>query len=240
MRTGFSARTPKRCGKSLLSVCSAWCAIPSRARTCRELRWEFSEEAYDPSLRCDLLNPGYRRSDQRASAGRDELLDNWPTAPVSHQKRPQQISTNACNPHRKRGNINETNDSPIAHNGLVAGSRPAGPTNDIRNLSGVLCRNGITAPETPRLLTHGHISAAGKIALRLRSDQGPCRSIVASAASSHKTAGAPLRRASRQRSSTTSEESALRPNSRYSGLVVRTPSLPHDLFMQGSDSRQSF
>ena len=46
------------------------------------------------------------------------------TAPVSHQKRPQQRATNAIDLERKP---KEVDLSPPAHNGLVAGSSPAGP-----------------------------------------------------------------------------------------------------------------
>jgi hypothetical protein len=48
------------------------------------------------------------------------------TAPVSHQKRPCQCATNAIKLERKRGRINEAHHYPAAHNGLVAGSSPAG------------------------------------------------------------------------------------------------------------------
>jgi hypothetical protein len=46
------------------------------------------------------------------------------TAPVSHQKRPQQRATNAIDLERKP---KEVDLSPPAQNGLVAGSSPAGP-----------------------------------------------------------------------------------------------------------------
>src|SRR5882757_2511194 len=50
------------------------------------------------------------------------------TAPVSHQKRPHQNETNTIESERKRSKINEADHYPAAHNGLVAGSSPAGPT----------------------------------------------------------------------------------------------------------------
>jgi hypothetical protein len=50
------------------------------------------------------------------------------TAPVSHQKRRQQDPTNAIKIKRKRRKINEADQCPPAHSGLVAGSSPAGPT----------------------------------------------------------------------------------------------------------------
>jgi len=50
-------------------------------------------------------------------------------APVSHQKQPHQNATNAIEIEQKRGKINEADRYSAAHNGLVAGSSPAGPTN---------------------------------------------------------------------------------------------------------------
>jgi hypothetical protein len=50
------------------------------------------------------------------------------TAPVSHQKRPHQNATNTIEIERKPSKINETDRYSAAHNGLVAGSSPAGPT----------------------------------------------------------------------------------------------------------------
>src|SRR6266540_3113712 len=50
------------------------------------------------------------------------------TAPVSHQKRPHRTTTNAIEIKRKHCKINEAGRYPAAHNGLVAGSSPAGPT----------------------------------------------------------------------------------------------------------------
>jgi hypothetical protein len=49
-------------------------------------------------------------------------------APVSHQKQPHQNATNAIEIEQKRGKINEADRYSAAHNGLVAGSSPAGPT----------------------------------------------------------------------------------------------------------------
>jgi hypothetical protein len=51
-----------------------------------------------------------------------------PVAPVSHQKRPRQGRTNANDFKPKLNKINENDHYPPAHNGLVAGSSPAGPT----------------------------------------------------------------------------------------------------------------
>src|SRR5690242_9711406 len=51
-----------------------------------------------------------------------------PAAPVSHQKDPQRNATNAIESEQKHSKINETDRYPPAHNGLVAGSSPAGPT----------------------------------------------------------------------------------------------------------------
>jgi len=48
------------------------------------------------------------------------------TAPVSHQKRPHRNATNAIECKRNRSKINEADRYPPAHNGLVAGSSPAG------------------------------------------------------------------------------------------------------------------
>jgi hypothetical protein len=64
-----------------------------------------------------------------------EPNDETRTAPVSHQKRPQQSATNVIKSKRKRSKFNDRDHYPPAHNGLVAGSSPAGPTNDIRQLS---------------------------------------------------------------------------------------------------------
>jgi hypothetical protein len=70
------------------------------------------------------------------------------TAPVSHQKRPRQNTTNASKLKRKRSKINKPNLDPPAHNGPAAGSSPAD-----RPMKTVACRalfgrSGITAPET--------------------------------------------------------------------------------------------
>jgi len=51
-------------------------------------------------------------------------------APVSHQIRTHQSVTTAIDAGRKLGKINESNLYPPAHNGLVAGSSLAGPTNE--------------------------------------------------------------------------------------------------------------
>jgi hypothetical protein len=63
-------------------------------------------------------------------------------APVSHQKRPDPDAPNAIKCERKRSKINKARHFPAAHNGLVAGSSPAGPTNEIKDLlhSLRLCR----------------------------------------------------------------------------------------------------
>jgi len=56
-------------------------------------------------------------------------LDGWSkTAPVSHQKQPHQNATNAIEIKQKRIKINEADRYSAAHNGLVAGSSPAGRT----------------------------------------------------------------------------------------------------------------
>ena len=57
-----------------------------------------------------------------------EPNDETRTAPVSHQKQPQQGATNAIKSKRKRSKFNDRDHYPPAHNGLVAGSSPAGPT----------------------------------------------------------------------------------------------------------------
>src|SRR5882724_8474254 len=49
-------------------------------------------------------------------------------APVSHQKQAHQNATNAIEIVQNRGKINEPDRNSVAHNGLVAGSSPAGPT----------------------------------------------------------------------------------------------------------------
>jgi hypothetical protein len=50
------------------------------------------------------------------------------TAPASHQKRSHQNAMNAINLQRKCSKINDRVLCLAAHNGLVAGSSPAGPT----------------------------------------------------------------------------------------------------------------
>jgi predicted nucleic acid-binding protein len=54
------------------------------------------------------------------------------TAP--HQKRRERNATNAIEIKRKSSKINEFDRYPAAHNGLVAGWSPAGPTSDYRGL----------------------------------------------------------------------------------------------------------
>jgi hypothetical protein len=51
------------------------------------------------------------------------------TAPVSLQKRPHRNATNAIERRRNNSKINEADRYSAAHNRLVAGSSPAGPTN---------------------------------------------------------------------------------------------------------------
>src|SRR5229473_632901 len=60
-------------------------------------------------------------------------------APVSHQKQPQRNATNAIEIKQKHSKINETDPYSAAHNGLVAGSSPAGPTS-LRSQSEEGCR----------------------------------------------------------------------------------------------------
>jgi hypothetical protein len=55
------------------------------------------------------------------------LHEQGVAAPVSHQKRPNQKATNAIEFKRKDSKINQPNRYSAAHNGLVAGSSPAGP-----------------------------------------------------------------------------------------------------------------
>jgi hypothetical protein len=55
----------------------------------------------------DLTNPVPRNEDD--------------AAPVSHQKQPERTTTNAIEINRKRSKINEGNQYPAAHNGLVNG-----------------------------------------------------------------------------------------------------------------------
>ena len=50
------------------------------------------------------------------------------TAPVSHQKRLGRSITNAIEIERKRSKINKADRYSAAHNGLVGGSSPPGPT----------------------------------------------------------------------------------------------------------------
>jgi hypothetical protein len=90
------------------------------------------------------------------------------TASASHQKRPHQNATNTISLWRNRSKISEADRYPPAHNGLVAGSSPAGPTNDINDVVGArimprrlarsakapyvskrLMRNEFRSPETP-------------------------------------------------------------------------------------------
>jgi hypothetical protein len=52
----------------------------------------------------------------------------------SHQKGPEQDTTNAINHRQKCRKINDLMVYPVAHNGLVAGSIPTEPTNEISSL----------------------------------------------------------------------------------------------------------
>src|SRR5262245_9396973 len=69
-----------------------------------------------------ILAPLHR---SRSSLG---APSNRVTAPVSHQKQRYRNTTDAIDRVRKHSKINETDPYPVAHNGLVAGSSPAGPT----------------------------------------------------------------------------------------------------------------
>jgi hypothetical protein len=60
------------------------------------------------------------------------------TAPVLHQKRSQRDATNAIESAKSSRKINASDTCPAAHNGLVAGSSPAGPTNVAPCLLGIL------------------------------------------------------------------------------------------------------
>jgi hypothetical protein len=57
--------------------------------------------------------------------------ERFVTVPVSHQKQPEQTKTNTIEIERKPSKINEPDRYSAAHNGLVAGSSPAGPTREI-------------------------------------------------------------------------------------------------------------
>jgi hypothetical protein len=71
-----------------------------------------------------------RKSKPIAAYALNVSFDCERTAPVSHQKRPRQHATNAIESNRKRKKINKPYLYPPAHNGLVAGSSPAGPTKE--------------------------------------------------------------------------------------------------------------
>jgi hypothetical protein len=60
------------------------------------------------------------------------------TTPVLHQKRSQRDATNAIESAKSSRKINASDTCPAAHNGLVAGSSPAGPTNVAPCLLGIL------------------------------------------------------------------------------------------------------
>jgi hypothetical protein len=65
--------------------------------------------------------------------GHDAVVDSsngetGPTAPVSHQKRCERNAMNAIEIEQKCREFNEADRYSAAHNGLVAGSSPAGPT----------------------------------------------------------------------------------------------------------------
>jgi len=69
---------------------------------------------------------------KHAPARRLDLIQRrFPTAPVSHQKRRERNATNAIEIKQKSSKINESDRYSAAHNGLIAGSSPAGPTNEI-------------------------------------------------------------------------------------------------------------
>jgi hypothetical protein len=75
-------------------------------------------------------NPSLERPTPRCAGGGMGIppTPDSLTAPVSRQKRPERNATNEIEIKQKRRIINEPNRCPAAHNGLVAGSSPAGPT----------------------------------------------------------------------------------------------------------------
>jgi hypothetical protein len=88
------------------------------------------------------------------------------TAPVSHQKRSLQNATNAIESKRKHSKINEPDHYLVAHNGLVAGSSPAGPTSVFNVYRRLLCdrelaphqlfqRRPLRAPQTGNTILEG-------------------------------------------------------------------------------------
>lgn len=60
--------------------------------------------------------------------------DGLATAPVSHQERRERNATNAIEIKRKLSKIKDADRYSAAHNGLVAGSSPAGRTKQIKEL----------------------------------------------------------------------------------------------------------
>jgi hypothetical protein len=94
----------------------------------------------------DLDEPAIVRFSPDAEVTSTETLGIQPsggTAPVSRQKRPHRNATNAIEIKQTRSKINEAGRYPAAHNGLVAGSSPAGPTNGINYLTKQpFCRGG--------------------------------------------------------------------------------------------------
>jgi hypothetical protein len=99
---------------------------PSRHARCSRLQWV--------NFVSDFVG------DQQGDPTRWSILrtESCATAPVSHQKRHQRSATNTIELERNRSKINETDRYSAAHNGLVAGSNPAGPTNEINCLSGLI------------------------------------------------------------------------------------------------------
>jgi hypothetical protein len=85
------------------------------------------------------IEPGTRRLRASGSKGDNLVHDpkssnRFATAPVSHQKQPDRNATNAIEIKQNRSKINGPDRYSAAHNGLVAGSSPAGPTNEIKGL----------------------------------------------------------------------------------------------------------
>src|SRR5260370_25532454 len=115
-----------------------------------------------------------------------EPNDEMRTASVSHQKLPQQSATNAIKGNRKHSEINEADRFTAAHNGLVTGSSPAGPTNKIRGSSSlVLDHRTRDAPLRPRR----HALATTRLTLHSVPDQALRSSIADSPRPPHEPPG---------------------------------------------------
>jgi len=125
-------------------------------------------------------------SNHRPPVPQNEGRDS--TAPVSHQKQRERNATNAINLERQRSKFNKGDRYSAAHNGLVAGSSPAGPTKKSITyhvfISSPVEHRTRNASLSRSLLCFGGL----KLHLHIRSGESPSSLIVDSAALSRQKA----------------------------------------------------